>query len=540
MKTPKNVFDRIRHLWSVWMEEDKKDADVIRFLEKALYLHTLGNEIEFKHIVRWLDSIFFAPVYAVYKKIGERDLILFDKFLFQKNISVVRHGIVENQTSGKSRKQSDIIKMIEERFVNLTRKIEWTETLATPGELVLNTGRGYSFPLIKREKIWGIFYIGPYAEIPNYFRNRTSLFSELIAGWLEAMESKDILMQKYHEQNVFREIRKLGSFVINTDQLLEFFLKYLMKATNTTFALLGELRHSRVESVYSIHFREEWTSLFLGPVEKTVLIFDQALGMIYQEESGRVLEAGIHSHFIFPILHSGKMAFLLIGSDQKDFQFRPNAIKTIQQFCNLLGIILQTRDSVDEQLKHLLEMYYSMIKIYELRYEKTAYHTERVIQFTRWLCEWLNVDPLLKLELESAARLHDVGYIIALEMKEELGIDSEYEHPLLGKYLLDNLPVSDIMKNAIYMHEEWYDGNGYPRGIQGENIPIEARVISLAERMAEFVDDNVQNETGMEQLKLIEFLEERKGKQLFPDLVEVVNSHLKNLTWDEIKKVGIL
>jgi HD-GYP domain-containing protein (c-di-GMP phosphodiesterase class II) len=515
------------------------EKQIIKFYERGFYLQTLDLQIEFVHIARWLDLILKMPVYAVYKLKEDNKLELFDKYIIQKNISSVAHSVNPSINLKDKKNIQHIIKLVEGQFTNLQVQLDWNEQYKSGDYITLSVGRCYYFPLFKKEKIWGIFVIGPYGEIPEFFLQKLSLLSEVITDWIMKIEEKDITIKKYREQNVLREIRKIGGFVINLEQIFSFLLSYVLKATNTTFALLADIRHGQALPVYSINLKDDWAKLFLGSLDNIPLIIDHELGLIYEEDSDIILRSGIHSHFIFPIQYGDNLGFLLIGTDREGYSVPHHAIKVIQEFCNVLSNILLSRESNMERIQNLMDIYFSMIRIYELMREKTQFHTPRMLGFANLLAKELDMNFLEKDDFLTAARYHDVGYTIALEMREELAIDSEYEHPLLGKYLLDILPIPDKIKNAVYMHEEWVNGLGYPQGIKGDNITWEAKLISVLERIVEFIEDHENHAEEETKQRLIQYLEERMDKQLDREATRKAIQMLEKMSWEQIKWLGL-
>jgi len=85
------------------------------------------------------------------------------------------------------------------------------------------------------------------------------------------------------------------------------------------------------------------------------------------------------------------------------------------------------------------------------------------------------------------AFLHDVGIIgvpDAILFKHGPVNSGEIEllrqHCLRGYHIVKKLPLLADAAEIVYAHEEWYDGTGYPRGLRGEDIPLGARVFSVA------------------------------------------------------------
>lgn len=124
----------------------------------------------------------------------------------------------------------------------------------------------------------------------------------------------------------------------------------------------------------------------------------------------------------------------------------------------------------------------------EVHDEDTARHVERVNEYSHFLAEILGVPKAFSDEIRYSAQLHDVGKMsidmAILHKKGPLSSDERDEmkcHPVYGYRILS---ASDRLRMAgeiaLNHHERW-DGSGYPHGRKGREIPLAARIVSLAD-----------------------------------------------------------
>jgi len=113
-------------------------------------------------------------------------------------------------------------------------------------------------------------------------------------------------------------------------------------------------------------------------------------------------------------------------------------------------------------------------------------HSRNVSALARLFAEDLGMEPEHVARIEVAAMLHDVGKIAlpnvmlggkTLSVRERI---AEREHSTLGQRLLESLGVEGVPEWVRAHHERW-DGQGYPDGLIGDQIPIEARIVALAD-----------------------------------------------------------
>jgi len=167
----------------------------------------------------------------------------------------------------------------------------------------------------------------------------------------------------------------------------------------------------------------------------------------------------------------------------------------------------------------------------------TLGHSQRVRNLSLMAGSSLSLSPEEMEHLEYAAILHDIGKIFidvrilnkpdALESSERIIIR---EHPAIGANLLKKIPFLEKASNLVLYHHERYDGKGYPEGLKGEEIPMGARLIAVADAFDSMTTDRsyrpaLDIDRSMSQLK------EGSGTQFCPVAVEAFISGFR--TYDK-------
>ena len=126
----------------------------------------------------------------------------------------------------------------------------------------------------------------------------------------------------------------------------------------------------------------------------------------------------------------------------------------------------------------------------ELRehHRPTADHSHRLAQLARRLADRMGLDPLAATEVELVAVLHDVGKLaIERELLDHPGGLDDLQRHRMRRHTIEGeeilVQVSGLEHLGVLVratHEHW-DGNGYPDGISGTDIPLEARIVSVAD-----------------------------------------------------------
>ena len=152
----------------------------------------------------------------------------------------------------------------------------------------------------------------------------------------------------------------------------------------------------------------------------------------------------------------------------------------------LLEIKVRQRTRQLEQLT--LSIVASLERASELHDRETGLHILRVGRYSWILAEAMGLDPQFLEKIRLYAPLHDVGKVgipDAILKKKAPLTPEEFEimkkHTLYGYELLSMAKAEDIAKNIALSHHERMDGSGYPFGLQGEAIPLEARIVALAD-----------------------------------------------------------
>ncbi len=154
-------------------------------------------------------------------------------------------------------------------------------------------------------------------------------------------------------------------------------------------------------------------------------------------------------------------------------------------------------------------------------------HSENVKKYALRLGSELKLDKEDMNKLRLASLMHDVGKIAVaddiLTKREKLSaieIDEIKKHPEKGYRILSAYPELSEYGNYALTHHERYDGQGYPRGIKGEEIPLFSRIISIADAFDAMTSDRVYKVAISKEDALIE-LNKNKGTQFDPKLIDI-------------------
>ncbi|MDQ2692678.1 MAG: GAF domain-containing protein [Chloroflexota bacterium] len=163
----------------------------------------------------------------------------------------------------------------------------------------------------------------------------------------------------------------------------------------------------------------------------------------------------------------------------------------------------------------------------DLRDRETEGHTQRVTSLTLKLARRMGLSPERLVLIRRGALLHDIGKMgipdYILHKPEELTEEEQQimrQHPQLAYDMLEPIAYLRDALDIPYCHHEKWDGSGYPRGLSGTQIPLEARLFTIVDVWDAITTDRPYRK-GWPREKAVEYLRGESGKYFDPRLVEV-------------------
>jgi putative nucleotidyltransferase with HDIG domain len=162
----------------------------------------------------------------------------------------------------------------------------------------------------------------------------------------------------------------------------------------------------------------------------------------------------------------------------------------------------------------------------DMRDRETEGHTQRVTDLTIRLARKMGLSEHRLVLIKRGALLHDIGKMgipdYILHKPEEL-TDEELQimrkHPQLAYDMLEPIAYLRDALNIPYCHHEKWDGSGYPRGLAGTQIPLEARLFAIVDVWDAITTDRPYRK-GWPREKALSYIREQSGKYFDPQLVE--------------------
>lgn len=244
----------------------------------------------------------------------------------------------------------------------------------------------------------------------------------------------------------------------------------------------------------------------------------------------------------YKALENGAADFLNKPIDPAEVVLRVRNLLRVQHAYRLQATLAQRMEiEVEQRTRELNDAVDTLVERLalagEMRDNETGLHVVRVGRYSRIIAEGLGLPPELCYLIEKAAPLHDVGKIgipdsilhknDKLDADERLVMDRHTEKgaALLGEH--DSPLIQMAASIAVGHHEKW-DGTGYPRGLTGQSIPIEARIVAVADVFDALTSARPYKDPWSVE-KVLGYLQENACVHFDPDVVSVVAAR-----WDEM------
>ncbi|MER2492880.1 response regulator [Catenovulum sediminis] len=200
----------------------------------------------------------------------------------------------------------------------------------------------------------------------------------------------------------------------------------------------------------------------------------------------------------------------------------------------------------DELKQTRLQIIQVLGRASEYKDNETGMHVIRMSHYARIIALAYGFSPEQADKLMHAAPMHDIGKIgipDSILLKPGRLTDEEMErmrqHPIIGAAILGeaNSDLLKLAKSVALTHHEKWDGTGYPYGLAGEDIPIEGRIVALADVFDALTCKRPYKEAWSIE-KTTQFLIEQSGKHFDPKLVDLLLAEMDKIlevkeTWRE-------
>ncbi|RLE19522.1 MAG: phosphohydrolase [Acidobacteria bacterium] len=205
--------------------------------------------------------------------------------------------------------------------------------------------------------------------------------------------------------------------------------------------------------------------------------------------------------------------------------FTGRDLRSVEMMCIPIATALVNAKLFKELEQTFMETALALADAIEKRDRYTAGHTRRVTRYAMWIAEEINLPAAEKKWLALSGILHDIGKIgirdNILNKDGPLGsgeFETMKQHTVFGAEIVEKIHSLGKVVGGILYHHEKMDGSGYPKGLKGEEIPLFARIISVADTYDAMTTDRPYRK-GLSSEEATKELEKMSGSQFDPDMV---------------------
>jgi HD-GYP domain-containing protein (c-di-GMP phosphodiesterase class II) len=271
------------------------------------------------------------------------------------------------------------------------------------------------------------------------------------------------------------------------------------QSADTLRTYVGSWKGDNPLTLYEVKLSEVPSLLKLVKNRETRIINDmRVLASSKTIHSKRIISKGFLSSYTIPLFNEGLfIGMLFFNSYQRD-AFNDSNLTYLDMIAHLLTILMAT------ELNQVATLYGAMRTATQFTHHRdpeTGMHLERMARYSRLIALTLGdahaIDDEFVDRIFRHAPLHDVGKITVpdriLLKPGPLTVEEFAEmktHTTRGREIIDTMLLNfnikcvkdiDMIRNIVAYHHESLDGKGYPEGLVGKNIPIEARIVAVAD-----------------------------------------------------------
>lgn len=321
-------------------------------------------------------------------------------------------------------------------------------------------------------------------DIKEKIREEVKKLSELIENLIKGKEwYEEKVLNLISLQTIIRGINQIILRIKNEEDLFNGIVDLLITQKNIIFAYIGIFKNGDLKSYLKSKNK------FLE--ENIKILCDSKFFEPYFTGEIKILnlnEFGNNRAISLPISDEEQRVGILVLFSDKDNFFDEEEINYLKEVTNDILIGLRTLNYQKNIKNSLLNLARGVTKIVELRDPSSKNHGEFVAKLSCEIAKRLGFDEQELEMLYIASLIHDVGKIsIAMEIlnKPFKLREVEYEwvkqHTYYGYEYLRELEFPIQIPEIIYQHHERINGSGYPRGLKGDEIMLEAKIIAVSE-----------------------------------------------------------
>jgi HD-GYP domain-containing protein (c-di-GMP phosphodiesterase class II) len=230
---------------------------------------------------------------------------------------------------------------------------------------------------------------------------------------------------------------------------------------------------------------------------------------------------------LFPLkVQDTPQGLILISKRAAEEEFTLSDIQVLSIIANQASIALHSSGLMKDLERSYMNTLLSLNLVLEAKHPYTRGHTQRVTRYSLMVGKSMNLPDQQMKTIRDGATLHDIGKVgvseTILNKKEKL-TDEEMElvrrHPITGDEIISPIGFLSHTRPIIRHHHERIDGKGWPDGVDGRNLPMVVRLVSVADAFDAMTSMRAYRKP-LSFDRICEEMIQNSGTQFDPDVVE--------------------
>lgn len=477
-----------------------------------------SSEASYRAVIGLLDEEFRFPTYYLYLTASENTLLLLEHM-------DLRH--LDAKGASESIGKKDLIELLQTPEAQLQADPRFNSL----GPINVWAGTFLNIPLVDGEgNFVGTMLAGP--DPPEHLgRAQTGHLDEFSVAAGTTIQKIRTMVTIKEELRVASSRARVTQRVLGSALEVNRFVSLLLDLALTASRTEAGFVAIASESLMTIRASKNLPDDLLSQVNLTANkgLFEWSMDandVLILRDYEFVAKFGIKSVLAVPLVEGRRLQgiFALINF-KSSRTFEDQSLAILKNFCEQIRLVLNNSELFEEFTDRYLATLKALSGAYDVRSPFGDGHSKRIAALAVDLGKTLGLTADELAHLDLAAQIHDVGMCGVVEIKT--GYRADFNHPSIGAALVEVLPISPDVTDAIRTHHEWFDGWGYPEGLKGEAIPLLGRILAVAEYYEE-----LQSGPGVDRMRspaaLAEDLEPRRGTQFDPHVVDALLQVVSN------------
>jgi len=367
-----------------------------------------------------------------------------------------------------------------------------------------NTKAAICMPMRASKRIVGVFNVTSKERLFNDIdTDIIGLYASLAAQFYE----NNRLNEKNERQVSLLSLlnKSLAEFLKQhkEDNQIELAIKAIRTLIPSDFSAIFTIRKNSVSFKYGLYKGEIAKKALDFSKNKLLDIIDKdglklkrnKFYKLYSSDKNKKIK-NVKSFFIIPLKLQNNIRGGVGVFCEEENAFLPEELEVLSSLCANLAIsILNTRVFESMQVN-----YFNTISVLaaaiDAKDHYTHSHSQNVMKLSVKIAEELKLPPIEREYIMFAGLLHDIGKIGIDDsiLKKTSSLDNDERdlirrHPEMGANILKGINLFKLIAPLSYHHHEKFDGTGYPDGLKGEEIPLGARILSVADAFDAMTSD---------------------------------------------------